>query len=231
VDKDGELDIPVACIADMDVMPDCAPVILGLVSDDDDEKWKSPKRRWKAKRDFGNGNSLKDRRKTIEAKASGQKVKTFISDEWTLEYDLALGPKNPDGAFPGGLAKDVFVAACLAGSDDALNAGKKEPSDVESSALTEFAKLEEDATAKDGCATEEVLASQVYAKFAKNGVSKPITAQYLAERLQTRHSEGKLTATQLRSRLPKYLLQAIEYVTGGPSKEERRPDQEENTNE
>jgi len=231
VDKDGELDIPVACIADIDVMPNCAPVILGKVSGDDDEKWKSPKRRWKTKRDFGNGNSLKDRRKTIEAKASGQKVKTFISDEWTLEYDLALGPKNPDGAFPGGLAKDVFVAACLAGSDDALNAGKKEPSDVESSALTEFDKLKKDATAKDGCATEEVLASQVYAKFAKNGVSKPITAQYLAERLQTRYNEGRLTATQLHSRLPKYLLQAIEYVTGGPSTEERRPDQEENTNE
>lgn len=58
-----KLSVPVACIADMDVMPDCAPAILGLVADDEDDKWKSPKRRWKALRDFGdNGKTLNWRR-------------------------------------------------------------------------------------------------------------------------------------------------------------------------
>jgi len=228
--EDGELDIPVACVTDMDVMPDCAPVILGKVNNGD--PWPDiTYRRWRAKRDFGNGSSLEDRRKTIEVKASGQKVKTFVSDEWTLEYDLALGPKDSDGKFPGGLAEDVFVAAFLAASDDALNAGTKKLSDVESSVLREFSKLKEDATASDECAAEEVLASQVFAKFAKDGVSKPIAAQYLAERLQTRHDKGELTADELCSLLPKYLLQAIEYVTGGPSTEERRLDQEGNADE
>jgi putative ATP-dependent endonuclease of OLD family len=52
-DTAPKLSVPVACVADMDVMPDCAPAILGLVTGDDDEKWKSPKRRWKALRDFG----------------------------------------------------------------------------------------------------------------------------------------------------------------------------------
>jgi len=52
-DAPPKLSVPVACIADMDVMPDCAPTILGLVAGDDDEKWSSSKRRWKALRDFG----------------------------------------------------------------------------------------------------------------------------------------------------------------------------------
>ena len=34
-------------------MPDAAPEILGLVNDDDDQKWTNPKRRWKANKDFG----------------------------------------------------------------------------------------------------------------------------------------------------------------------------------
>jgi len=236
-DTDEKLDIHVACVTDMDVMPDCAPVIFGKVKEGD--PWPEiAGRRWRAKRDFENGKSMKGRRDAINAKASGQKVKTFVSDEWTLEYDLALGPKNSNGAFPGGLAKDVFVAAYLAGSDDALTAGKKELSEVESSALTEFTELEKAAIAKDGCAAAEVLASQVYARFAKNGVSKPIAAQYLAGRLQMqckedcRYRKDCVSMRQfLRSRLPKYLVEAIEYVTGGPSTEEKRPDQEENTDD
>jgi len=212
VDHDGELDIPVACITDMDIMPDCAPVILGKVHDGD--PWPETKgRRWRAKRDIGNDTSLKERRQIIEARASGQKVKTFVSDEWTLEYDLALGPKNSDGTFPGGLAEDLFVAAYLAGKDDALNVGIEKPPDVESSTVDEFAKLQADATAQNGCVAEEVLASQVYARFAKNGVSKAIAAQYLAERLESRYNKGELTAEDLCNRLPKYLLRAIEYVT------------------
>ncbi len=229
-DVAGELDIPVACVTDMDVMPDCAPAILGKVKEGD--PWpETSMRRWRAKRDLGNGSSLQDRRKTIDAKASGQKVKTFISDEWTLEYDLALGPKNQDGKFLGGLVQDVFMAACLSAEDDALNSGKKNLTDVESSALADFAELKKKATAKDGSTAEEVLASQVYARFARDRVSKPIAAQYLAEILQKQVDDGKLTSQQLRNRLPTYLLQAIEYVTGGFSTKEQHTAQEESADE
>ncbi|NUA32185.1 ATP-dependent nuclease, partial [Cupriavidus basilensis] len=48
----GLLPLPTACLADMDVMPDCAPVILGLVENDADPKWTSNKRRWRSKKDF-----------------------------------------------------------------------------------------------------------------------------------------------------------------------------------
>jgi len=230
VDADGELDIPVACVTDMDVMPDCAPAILGKVTEGD--TWpETARRRWRAKRDFNDSANIEKRRGQIVAKASGQKVNTFVSDEWTLEYDLALGPKNPEGAFPGGFAEDVFVAACLAANDDALNAGTKDRSEVESSALAEFDELKKGATAKDGCVAEEILASHVYAKFARDGVSKPIAAQYLAERLQEQFDSGTLTSEQLRDRLPSYLIHAIEYVTGGSSTEEEHPAHEESADE
>ncbi|NIA10821.1 MAG: AAA family ATPase [Nitrospiraceae bacterium] len=220
----GELNIPVACVTDMDVMPDCAAAILGKVKEGD--QWPDTSiRRWRAKRDFDNENTLEQHRAGIEAKASGQKVKTFVSDEWTLEYDLVLGPKNSGGVFTGGLAEEVFMAACLSAEDDALNTEAKDQSEVESSARTEFADLKRNATARDGCAAEEVLASLVYSRFARDRVSKPIAAQYFAEILQKQVDEGNLTSQQLRNRLPTYLLRAIEYVTRDFSTEEQLPTQ------
>ncbi len=84
------IDVPVACLADIDVMPDCAPAILGLVEGDDDMRWQTGKRRWKAVRDFGDNaeqgeRALRDRLKEND----GQSVRTFVADHWTLEYDLA----------------------------------------------------------------------------------------------------------------------------------------------
>ena len=50
-DKDGTIDVPVACVADADVMPDCAPEIIGKVKPG--EEWPAKKdRRWRAKADF-----------------------------------------------------------------------------------------------------------------------------------------------------------------------------------
>ena len=115
LDKDGPLDIPVACVTDMDVMPDCAPVIIGKLKEGEARPEKNSKRRWRAKRDIGGADALSKHREAKVAKASGQGVKTFVSDEWTLEYDLALGSKHQNGSFTGGLAADVFAAACCRG--------------------------------------------------------------------------------------------------------------------
>ncbi len=113
------IDIPVGCLADMDVMPDCAPQILGLVNDDHDEKWSSNTRRWKAMRDFGNdpetrNEALTARRQRLKVN-DGQSVQTFVADHWTLEFDLARC----------GLADEVFISAFLAKNDDPLNTEKK----------------------------------------------------------------------------------------------------------
>jgi putative ATP-dependent endonuclease of OLD family len=210
--KDHLLEIPVACATDMDVMPNCAPVIIGKL--EEGTSWPGlGKRRWLAKKDFQNGEALAAYRDEKFAKAAGQRVQTFVSDEWTLEYDLALGPKNENGEFSGELAKDLFVAACLADQDDAINTNKKTEADVERDSLVEFGALEAAVAAKDNCSKREVLASHVYAKFVNDGVSKTIAAQYLAERLQRKHEEARLTSEHWRERLPKYLVAAIDYVT------------------
>lgn len=211
--RDKQLDIPVACLTDADVMPDCAPVIVGKVKES--ETWpETNRRRWRTKRDIGDEEALKAHRKEKAGKASGQCVETFISDEWTLEYDLTVGPRNDDGTFPCGFAEDVFVAACLALNDDNINARTVAIAEVEKAAIEAFTAIREKAAKIGGRDGSEVLGSYVYAKFAKHNASKPIAAQYLAERLRLKHDRGELTPIHLRSLLPKYLVEAIDYVCG-----------------
>ena len=212
-DEDKQMAIPVACLTDMDVMPECAPTILGKIKDG--EGWpETTRRRWKAKSDFTDPAQLREHRKQLTTKADGQCVKTFVSDEWTLEYDLALGPKDENGQFTGGLAEDVYIATCLAEKDEAINAGRENVNDVTDSAVKQFTGLGKKAVATDGCTVQEVLAVHVYAKFARDGVSKAVAAQYLAERLHDRAQKRDLSEANLRKKLPRYLVEAIEYVTG-----------------
>jgi putative ATP-dependent endonuclease of OLD family len=216
VEKDSALRVPVACLTDLDVMPDCAPFIIGKLKEGDD--WPSPNpRRWRAKRDFGAENPLDDHLEDKISKANEQLVRTFVSDEWTLEYNLALGPKKEDGTFSGGLPRCVFIAACLAHEDEKIHSGKKEYEDCFEEACTAFAELSKNAEPKEGCSQQEVLATEVYALFARDNASKAIAAQYLSELLVKYHEEGHFTTDQLKSSLPSYLVEAIEYVTGfGP---------------
>jgi putative ATP-dependent endonuclease of OLD family len=208
------LDIPVACVTDMDVMPNCAPEIVGR-SKKDEALPATSDRRWRVKKDYESDAMLVSERSAKVNKASGQSVRTFVSDEWTLEYDLALGPKSTEGGFSSGLAEDVFIAACLAENDDAINSAKTTIGEVEASAKEAFAALTTAALPTDGCATEEVLASHVYAKFVKKKVSKSISAQYLSQRLISKYEQKLITAASLRLLLPKYITEAIDYVTGG----------------
>jgi putative ATP-dependent endonuclease of the OLD family len=215
VKKDGPLRVPVACLTDLDVMPDCAPLIIGIKEGDE---WPPPyPRRWRAKRDYGPENPLDAYLKGKISKANEQQVRTFVSDEWTLEYNLALGPKKEDGTFPGGLPGWVFVAACLAKNDEKIHSGKKKYEECFEEACTAFAELSKNAEPKEGCSRQEVLATEVYALFARDNASKSIAAQYLSELLVKSHIEGYLTTDQLKSSLPSYLVAAIDYVTGfGP---------------
>lgn len=199
---DGEISVPVACVTDIDVMPDCAPEIVGKIKPGEEIPKRPPsKRQWRVKSEFGE-NGIVERRQSRIDKASGQNVRTFVADEWTLEYDLAFS----------GLAKEIWEAAVLALADDRIHDGKVTRDDAikeraaESSALT-------------GLATD-VLASHVYAKFEAEGASKAIAAQYLAELLETAFKLGTLNAEGLCSKLPNYVVDAIGYVTSPLAKPE-----------
>ena len=198
--------VPVACIADMDVMPNCAPEILGLVENGDDPKWQSSTRRWKALRDFGGDqgqrvnalSKVRDRLKEID----GQHVQTFVADYWTLEYDLARS----------GLAEQVYVAACLAKNDDPLNDERKTYKAVVTEAMAEYAPLK--SSAGDD---EEVLCSLIYRLFHSGSASKAVGAQYLSELLLKYCKDDGIDTVKFRSLMPKYLVDAIDYVTAPPA--------------
>ncbi|MGD9545903.1 MAG: ATP-dependent endonuclease [Candidatus Krumholzibacteriia bacterium] len=199
----ASVSVPVACVADMDVMPDCAPAILGLVTDDDDERWESPGRRWKATRDFGDEDksteqALTERREHRRA-SDGQSVCTFVADHWTLEYDVAYC----------GLAEEVYVAASLAKNDAAIVEEKKTTSDVEAIAKAEF-----EALAKAAGDDRAVLCSHIYKLFHSGVASKAIAAQYLANALTAEGEKDDFDPATFAGKLPRYVVEAIAHATG-----------------
>jgi putative ATP-dependent endonuclease of OLD family len=143
-------------------------------------------------RDFP-GERLEQRRADISGKAFEQNVATFVADNWTLEYDLAVS----------GLAREVWVATRLAGEDDRINAGRTTVRAVIRAALKDF-----DALAAEHLEPER-LASHIYAEILD--VSKPTVAQYLAAILENRRA-GRTIGT-FRELLPAYIVNAILHVT------------------
>lgn len=195
--EDSEINIPVACVTDLDVMPDNAPWIVGKLAAGEAISARPPsKRRWRVKQDFP-GAALEELRQSKREKASGQKVATFVADEWTLEFDLAYF----------GLDREVWCAATLALNEEAIQDDKKVKADVLHAADEEFKAL---AAKEPDRATR---AAHVYARFASEGASKTIGAQYLAELLENAVKAAALSPEDLRKRLPPYLVAAIAHVT------------------
>lgn len=194
---DGEIGIRVACVTDMDVMPDNAPWIVGILKDGAPVPERPPSRRqWRIKSDFAEG-GLDQRRKERTEKASGQQVQTFVANEWTLEFDLAYH----------GLLQSVWCAAVLALADDKIQAGKITEAKAIEDSEPEFKAL------KDQDLDAATMAAHAYAKFEDEGASKAIAAQYLAERLERGFADKKIDAEQLRKKLPPYVVAAIAHVT------------------
>jgi putative ATP-dependent endonuclease of OLD family len=196
---DGVIPVPVACVTDFDVMPDCAPEITGRVKPG--ETWPDRNDRgWRAKRDY-TAQQLSARRENIRSKASGQKVETFVADEWTLEYDLARA----------GLAQEVFIAVRLAIADERIGTGKVKRYTVMRQALRDFDKLTHEHT------DAEELATYIYKPFlSESRLSKATAAQYLASILQSRNRRGQITEKNLGTLLPRYIVAAIEHITLPP---------------
>ncbi len=203
------ISIPVACIADMDVMPDAAPEILGLVNDNDDPKWTSSKRRWKANKDFGADAAtieagLAERSEDLR-KDDGQNVRTFISDNWTLEYDLARS----------GLGAMIYHAALLANAHDKICDGTATEADIHAKAEKNFGQLAIDCRNDD-----ELIAIHIYQLFTSKKASKAIAAQYLAAAIDTEVAKEGFDPTAFKACLPDYLVDAIKHACGS----ERAPD-------
>ncbi|NQT18253.1 MAG: AAA family ATPase [Planctomycetes bacterium] len=122
-------------------------------------------------------------------------VRTFVSPKWTLEYDLAYC----------GLSLPVHAAVQLAkkakGKSGSLS-GEERTRVISDAERTQREWVEQSLAV-------EQIALRVYEPLHKGQASKAITAQFLAEYLE----ELGPRSDELRSRLPEYLVQAIDHVT------------------
>ncbi|MVC74438.1 DUF2813 domain-containing protein [Vibrio cholerae] len=213
-DQDGIQTVPVACVTDLDVMPNCGPYITKIIKDDSD--WPTlgdgEERKWRAKRDFP-VTKLNEHKEKIKSKAHGQNVKSFVADEWTLEYDLAFANDNA-------LAEEVYIAAQLAIWDEGDNYSEKTAEEKFEKAQAKYTTLKEEAdklAADKGWDKNEVLASKVYAMYVTGSkASKSIAAQYLCEIILNKKKCDK--DYDLRAKLPSYVVEAIDYVTSNLNK-------------
>lgn len=197
----GEITVLTACLTDMDVMPDCAPAIRGLKGVTGTVWPDIAKRRWRAKSDFGA--TAADIEKGLQehrdkrTESDGQCVRTFVADQWTLEYDLAFK----------GLSREVHHAAFLAIYEEKIDKITETRASLLTKAQTAFDDLQAAHT------TVEAQCSAIYKLF--NRASKAIAAQHLIDLIDERFDDHTLDATTLRVVLPTYVVNAIEYATRG----------------
>ena len=194
--NEPELSIPVACITDRDIMPDCAPAICL------DEKY-TCKENYPKRRNWKTESEIEDKDAYIRSicdKADGQSVKTYVSNHWTLEYDLAFC----------GLADELMKAiACVKKQNEILAIAETDPEECK--AKTEaiihpvLEKMKQD---YDSLGSKEEKCAFLYSFFSNT--SKPEVAQQLSFILDCEY-EGK--SEELKDKLPPYIVDAIEYVT------------------
>lgn len=179
--RDGsDMEVRVACITDLDIPPQAAEYYL--------------------RRD-GNGNLTQPTMGTISAEEREQRrsneeqqlddsIRTYVSTQWTMEYDIAAS----------GLALQMHVAVQLAKTTS------QDLDGVIAHAVEEYRGWRD-----EGRSLEEI-ASLVYKPLYEKRASKPETAQYFACLLEgSTPLRGK--NKQLLSRLPPYLKEAVKYVT------------------
>ena len=158
--EENPLNIPVACITDRDVMPDCAPEIC--IRDDYEDKAQWPnksKRKWRAESDIEDKEAYV---KNICDKSDGQSVKTFVANQWTFEYDLAYA----------GLSEELIDAIV------SVNYLKDKRVEKKQAIKKQF----------DEFATPEEKCSYLYSFFAKKNVSKPNVAFEMALLIEKEYS-------------------------------------------
>lgn len=186
MDGAEDLPIPVACITDRDVVPDVAIDYISM-----------PKKAG-AKRFASQYNATElaahVQRKVDRAQHGSTRV--FVSDWWTLEYDLAHA----------GLGKLMFTAIQLAALAKIKGERLAEPDILASLAATE--SLWDDLLI-EGLPPDK-LASEIYRPLVEDKVSKAIAAQYAARLVSTGQygRDGDLYA-----KLPTYLQDAFSHLT------------------
>lgn len=181
---------PVALIPDRDIPPDAAKKLLGKNRQTESE-WNDAKL---------------TRHLATLTRDEGGSVRAFVSEQWTLEFDLARQPA---------LAALVHQAVKLTKGER-----RKSPDQIAQAAAERVAKWQADPNK-----TADDVATLIYAPMAKKngGVSKA----EVAERLALIIDELPDDAETFRRKLPTSLVHAIDHATsGGQVAREERAGQE-----
>jgi putative ATP-dependent endonuclease of OLD family len=172
-----EIPVAVALLHDRDIPPDIAKQLVG------ERKTESE---WDA--------DQKAKRLTGMQDENGQGVRAFISEQWTLEYDLARQPE-----FAPLLHRAIKLARA---------SRKKISNEVIPEADAELAEWR-----KAASGDADTVALAIFRPLYESKVSKAETAEQLANLID------HLTDTpgEFRAKCPSYLSQAIDYVTRRPA--------------
>jgi putative ATP-dependent endonuclease of OLD family len=188
------LPIPVVCVRDMDLRPEGAKIAEGNPLGFIEYKakgaayWESHYLTNPAGRE-----AWINRRRALQ----GQNVRVEISDHWTFEYSLLMA----------GLAAEVHEAA-----PDGEVEFDDLPDDAEARALTIYGRISRD---KSKTETAYNLGPILERRFTAELVAAPVdeTEEQAAIRRQHNHDLIEHNRQELRTALPSYLVNAIDYVT------------------
>ena len=201
--------VRVACITDLDVPSSLATYVQKEEnstdtdgSDEDAGHGSADETEENAGEDI---DALMNARKDKLRARDGGVVRTFVSPRWTLEHDLALS----------GLAREVHIAITIATASKrkAKNKLASLTQQERNAAIEAANKSYEAILAKN--ADIAAIAAAVYEPLYKKRASKAETAEILADLLE----RDSRTASELRSLIPTYLVEAIDFVTGATSVE------------
>lgn len=179
------LPVRVACLTDRDIVPNHVDYVQG--KKDKDGNVISRKNR-----DYTN-EGIQEEIAKKERRAQGGSTRVFVSDEWTLEYDLAAS----------GVSRLMLDAVALAKKathkDGVLMAGEIE------GVLQKVSERMESYQEKQA----GDLAAAIYKSLYTGAVSKVLVAQFTAQLLETKkYGQGD----ELLGKLPDYLRKALMYL-------------------
>ena len=196
-----DMSIRVVCITDLDIPPDAAKEYLKKDKDGNTRSTKG---------DLQPGEWEEIRRRK-SARPGGEPVRTYVSPQWTMEYDIAVA----------GHALRMHVAIQLAKTSankpDGLS--EEEESKVIRDAASEYCQWKREGRKEDKTEEEigEETAVRIYRPLYERKASKAEAAQYFAKLLSRIPRRGEEAQAAFRSKLPTYLVEAIDYVTRNDS--------------
>ncbi|WP_252254738.1 AAA family ATPase [Clostridium sp. ZBS12] len=189
------VDIRVACVTDLDIPPYEASVYL--------------KDGRKTKNDYTEVQLKEEENKKVERSAGGC-VKTFVSNYWTLEYDIAYC----------GFGVLMHKAIQVAKNEKSKN---KILTDDEINVIKLSSEQEYNQWKNDGLSDVQI-ACNIYEPLYKGKASKAIAVQYFIELLNQEEIVKEKRYNEFIDKLPKYLVNAIRYVTSNDKELEEQAD-------